>query len=75
MTMFSLKVRAEEFPAAGFGIMVGCMLGTSLAMAPALLMAQDSKFVDLDGPLLLASDRPNAPTFNGSLIEPPTQNL
>ncbi|WP_082837001.1 N-acetyl-D-Glu racemase DgcA [Labrenzia sp. OB1] len=65
----------KEALAAGFGIMVGCMLGTSLAMAPALLLAQDAKFVDLDGPLLLSSDRPNALTFKGSLIEPPTQNL
>ena len=41
----------------GFGIMVGCMLGTSLAMAPAILVAQQAEFVDLDGPLLLlASD-------------------
>ena len=42
---------------AGFGIMVGCMLATSLAMAPALLVAQGARFVDLDGPLLLARDR------------------
>ena len=37
--------------------MVGCMVGTSLAMAPAVLLAQDADFVDLDGPLLLARDR------------------
>ena len=43
--------------AAGFGIMVGCMLATSLAMAPALLVAQGARFVDLDGPLLLSRDR------------------
>ena len=42
---------------AGFGIMVGCMLATSLAMAPATLVAQGARFVDLDGPLLLARDR------------------
>ena len=42
---------------AGFGIMVGCMLATSLAMAPAILVAQGARFVDLDGPLLLARDR------------------
>ena len=42
--------------AAGFGVMVGCMLGTSHAMAPALLVAQGARF-DLDGPLLLARDR------------------
>ena len=42
---------------AGFGVMVGCMVGTSLAMAPALLVAQGAEVVDLDGPLLLAEDR------------------
>ena len=42
--------------AKGFAIMVGCMVGTSLAMAPAVLLAQDADFVDLDGPLLLARD-------------------
>ena len=41
----------------GFDIMVGCMVATSLAMAPALLLAQRARFVDLDGPLLLAADR------------------
>ncbi|MBP2444172.1 L-alanine-DL-glutamate epimerase-like enolase superfamily enzyme [Rhizobium leguminosarum] len=41
----------QEAAAAGFGIMVGCMLGTSLAMAPAFLVAQDARYVDLDGPL------------------------
>ena len=39
--------------AAGFGIMVGCMVGSSLAMAPAVLVAQGAAFTDLDGPLLL----------------------
>ena len=43
--------------AAGFGIMVGCMVGSSLAMAPAVLLAQGADFTDLDGPLLLAADR------------------
>jgi L-alanine-DL-glutamate epimerase-like enolase superfamily enzyme len=43
--------------AAGFGVMVGCMVGTSLAMAPAVLVAQGAAVVDLDGPLLLAQDR------------------
>ena len=41
----------------GFGVMVGCMVGTSLAMAPAVLLAQTAEFVDLDGPLLLGKDR------------------
>lgn len=43
--------------AAGFGVMVGCMVGSSLAMAPAVLVAQGAEVVDLDGPLLLAEDR------------------
>jgi L-alanine-DL-glutamate epimerase-like enolase superfamily enzyme len=42
---------------AGLGIMVGCMVGTSPAMAPAMLVAQRARYVDLDGPLLLACDR------------------
>ncbi len=50
----ALKKQAQ---AAGFQIMVGCMVATSLAMAPAVLLAQDAAFVDLDGPLLLARDR------------------
>ena len=45
--------------------MVGCMVGTSLAMAPAVLLAQDADFVDLDGPLLLARDRSPALTYRG----------
>ena len=49
-----LKAKAQ---AIGFDIMVGCMVGTSLAMAPALLLASDATLVDLDGPLLLAKDR------------------
>ena len=43
--------------AAGFGVMVGCMVGSSLGMAPAVLVAQGAAVVDLDGPLLLARDR------------------
>lgn len=61
--------------AAGFEIMVGCMLGTSLAMAPAMLVAQGAAFVDLDGPLLLAKDRDNAITYDGSLMQPFTPAL
>jgi L-Ala-D/L-Glu epimerase len=51
---------AMEAESMGFAIMVGCMVSTSLAIAPALLVAQKARFVDLDGPLLLASDRPHA---------------
>lgn len=47
----------EAARSAGFDIMVGCMVGTSLGMAPAHLLAQGASYVDLDGPLLLASDR------------------
>ena len=54
---------------AGLGIMVGCMLGTSLAMAPAMLVAQGADWVDLDGPLLLAKDRESGITYDGSVME------
>jgi L-alanine-DL-glutamate epimerase-like enolase superfamily enzyme len=59
----------------GFGIMVGCMVGTSLAMAPAVLLAQGAEFVDLDGPLLLARDRAPGLTYEGSMVSPPTAAL
>lgn len=59
----------------GFGIMVGCMVGTSLAMAPAMLLAMDAEFVDLDGPLLLARDREGGLHFEGSTIFPPSASL
>ncbi len=59
----------------GFQIMVGCMVGTSLAMAPAVLLAQDAGFVDLDGPLLLARDRENGLVYAGSTVFPPEPNL
>ncbi len=67
-----LRDRARE---AGFGIMVGCMVGTSLSMAPAVLLAQDADYVDLDGPLLLARDRSPALTYTGSLVSPPSPAL
>ncbi|MGB6118355.1 MAG: N-acetyl-D-Glu racemase DgcA [Mesorhizobium sp.] len=59
----------------GLGIMVGCMVGSSLAMAPAVLLAQGADFVDLDGPLLLAKDRDNGLRYNGSLVFPPDPAL
>jgi len=59
----------------GFGIMVGCMVATSLAMAPAMLVAQRARVVDLDGPLLLAKDRPDGLRYVGSLAYPPTLAL
>ncbi|RDJ12176.1 N-acetyl-D-Glu racemase DgcA [Rhizobium grahamii] len=58
-----------------FKIMVGCMVGTSLAMAPAVLLAQDAEFVDLDGPLLLARDREPGLRYAASLVWPPETTL
>ena len=55
----------------GFEVMVGCMVGTSLAMAPAFFLAQGARYVDLDGPLLLAKDRQPGLHFAGSQIFPP----
>jgi L-alanine-DL-glutamate epimerase-like enolase superfamily enzyme len=55
----------------GLEIMAGCMVATSLSMAPALLIAQGAAFVDLDGPLLLARDREPGLSYLGSMIEPP----
>ena len=52
----------------GFGVMVGCMVATSLAMAPALLLASGARFVDLDGPLLLAKDRPHGLRYAGQTV-------
>jgi len=60
---------------AGLGVMVGCMVATSLAMAPAMLVAQGADFVDLDGPLLLAKDRDPPLPYDGSLVHPPDAAL
>ena len=60
---------------AGFGIFIGCMVGTSLGMAPAMLLAQGADFVDLDGPLLLAQDRSNGLRYEGSIVHPSTPKL
>ena len=57
------------------GIMVGCMLATSLAMAPAFLLTPLAEVVDLDGPLLLKQDRVPAIRFDGSLMQPPPSDL
>ncbi len=67
-----MQKRAREL---GFGIMVGCMVGTSLAMAPAVLVAQDADFVDLDGPLILKEDRKPGLLFDGSRVSPPAPEL
>jgi L-Ala-D/L-Glu epimerase len=55
--------------------MVGCMISTSLSIAPALLVAQRARVIDLDGPLLLARDRPNGLHFAGSTVNPATREL
>ncbi len=55
--------------------MIGCMVATSLAMAPALIIAQGAGFVDLDGPLLLAKDREPGLTYIGSMVQPPPAEL
>jgi L-Ala-D/L-Glu epimerase len=57
------------------GIMVGCMVATSLAMAPATLIANSAAYVDLDGPLLLAEDRLPALDYTNSLVSPPASEL
>ena len=65
----------EEAIADGYKIMVGCMLGSSLAMAPAVLVAQGATIVDLDGPLLLANDREYSLKFDENGIHPPLPGL
>jgi len=59
----------------GLDIMVGCMVATSLAMAPAMLLAGQARYVDLDGPLLLAGDRDDGLRYDGSTIYPPDAAL
>ncbi|MCV3737379.1 dipeptide epimerase [Rhizobium sp. TRM96647] len=65
----------DEARRLGLKVMVGCMVGSSLAMAPAVLLAQGADFVDLDGPLLLARDREPALRYEGSLVFPPKASL
>ena len=66
---------AREARRRGYRVMVGCMVGTSLAMAPAMLLAQEADIVDLDGPLLLARDRAPGLRYAGALVEPPEPAL
>ncbi|MEO0388616.1 MAG: enolase C-terminal domain-like protein, partial [Pseudomonadota bacterium] len=61
--------------AAGFRVMTGCMVGSSLAMAPGLLLAQGSEIVDLDAPLLLAEDRATPLGYDGALAQAPEAAL
>jgi L-alanine-DL-glutamate epimerase-like enolase superfamily enzyme len=66
---------AESARAEGFGIMVGCNVGTSLAMAPAMIVAAGAAFVDLDGPLLLAKDREPGLVYKGSCVLAPSPEV
>jgi L-alanine-DL-glutamate epimerase-like enolase superfamily enzyme len=59
----------------GYQIMVGCMVGSSLAMAPAVLVAQDAAVTDLDGPLLLAEDRTHGLKYDQDGVHPPVKEL
>jgi len=68
-------VMADEAERLGFTLMVGCMVATSLALAPAMLVAQRARVVDLDGALLLARDRPHGLRYDGSRVHPPTPAL
>jgi L-alanine-DL-glutamate epimerase-like enolase superfamily enzyme len=68
----ALLAEAERL---GFAVMVGCMVASSLAMAPAMLLAGKARFVDLDGPLLLAHDRPDGLVYEGSIVHPPLPAL
>ena len=61
--------------AQGYGVMVGCMVGSSLAMAPATILAQGVAFTDLDGPLLLAEDRAESLIFDAAGVHAPTAGL
>jgi L-alanine-DL-glutamate epimerase-like enolase superfamily enzyme len=70
----SLRLAAEA-RRRGYLVMVGCMVGTSLAMAPAVLVAQVADIADLDGPLLLAKDRSPGLVYSGAVVEPPSPGL
>ena len=65
----------QDAIAAGYDVMVGCMVGSSLAMAPAVLLAQGVAFTDLDGPLLLAEDRDEPLIFDEAGVHAPTAGL
>ena len=66
---------AGDARALGLDVMVGNMCGTSLGMAPAFLVAQSARWVDLDGPLLQRSDRPDAMRYVNGTVEPPAASL
>ena len=70
----ALALKGESI-AQGYGVMVGCMVGSSLAMAPATILAQGVAFTDLDGPLLLAEDRAESLIFDAAGVHAPTAGL
>jgi hypothetical protein len=61
--------------AKGFIILAGCMVGTSLAMAPIMMLESFADYIDLDGPLLLAKDRHSAMRYEGSIVYPAERSL
>ncbi|WP_280139285.1 enolase C-terminal domain-like protein, partial [Methyloceanibacter marginalis] len=65
----------QEARALGLKVMIGSMVATSLSMAPALLLAQDADWVDLDGPLLLDRDRENGLAYEAGMVFPPSPAL
>ena len=66
---------AQAAKAQGFELMLGCMVGSSLAMAPAALLVNDAQFVDLDGPLLISEDRPHGFKFEQGIMQPLSETL
>jgi len=70
----AMRLRAAAIES-GMSFMIGCMIGTSLSMAPAMLLTPGASFVDLDGPLLLARDRTPGLHYDGALVSPPTPGL
>lgn len=70
----ALRLR-DAARAHGLAVMIGCMVGTSLGMAPALLLAAGAQFVDLDGPLMLREDRSGGLRYRGAMIDPPSPTL
>ena len=66
---------AAAAEASDLRVMVGTMMGTSLLMAPAMLLASNAEWVDLDGPLWLARDRDHALRWDGTHLHPPTPAL
>jgi L-alanine-DL-glutamate epimerase-like enolase superfamily enzyme len=66
---------ADDAEKAGMALMVGCMLGTSLSVAPAFVLAQRCRFVDIDCPLLLERDIEGGLVFEGARVQPPLATL